>query len=78
MPRRGENIRKRKDGRWEGRYYAVELETGKSIQRSVYARSYGEVKGIAMVRNSISAKQQRNGFPMSAVRKSMLLIQNIT
>ena len=44
MPRRGENIRKRKDGRWEGRYCMREPDTGKSIQRSVYAKSYGEVK----------------------------------
>ena len=28
MPRRGENIRKRKDGRWEGRYYTQEPESG--------------------------------------------------
>ena len=44
MPRRGENIRKRKDGRWEGRYYTKEIETGKSILHSVYAKTYGEVK----------------------------------
>lgn len=44
MPRRGENIRKRADGRWEGRYYAREAQTGRRIQRSVYARSYGAVK----------------------------------
>ncbi len=44
MPRRGENIRKRKDGRWEGRYYVQEAKTGKNLQRSVYAKSYGEVK----------------------------------
>ena len=44
MSRRGENIRKRKDGRWEGRYCLQEPETGKNIQRSVYAKSYSEVK----------------------------------
>lgn len=44
MPRRGENIRKRKDGRWEGRYYVQKMENGNSIQCSVYAKSYGEVK----------------------------------
>lgn len=44
MPRRGENIRKRKDGRWEGRYCTREPGTGKSIPHSVYAKSYGEVK----------------------------------
>ena len=42
MSRRGENIRKRKDGRWEGRYLQ-EIE-GKKKYRSVYAKSYNEVK----------------------------------
>ncbi len=44
MPRRGENIRKRKDGRWEGRYYVRETETDKKISHSVYAKTYTEVK----------------------------------
>ncbi len=44
MPRRGENIRKRKDGRWEGRYYEFDLESGKNKIHSVYAKSYGEIK----------------------------------
>lgn len=44
MSRRGENIRKRKDGRWEGRYYTQEPKTGYKTSHSVYARSYGEVK----------------------------------
>lgn len=44
MARHGENIRKRKDGRWEGRYGIYETGTGKRITRSVYARTYAEVK----------------------------------
>jgi len=44
MARRGENIRKRKDGRWEGRYTILEVQSGRSVTRSVYARTYGEVK----------------------------------
>ena len=39
MPKRGENIRKRKDGRWEAR---VLTDTGK--YKSIYANSYYEVK----------------------------------
>ena len=31
MSRRGENIRKRKDGRWEGRYYLFEPNSGKKL-----------------------------------------------
>ena len=44
MSRRGENIRKRKDGRWEGRYYTWELQTGRNAVHSVYAKTYSEVK----------------------------------
>ncbi len=43
MPRRGENIYKRKDGRWEGRIAAACL-SGKRKYRSVYGKTYGEVK----------------------------------
>lgn len=44
MPRRGENIRKRKDGRWEGRYSTFEPCSQKNVVRSIYAKSYSEVK----------------------------------
>lgn len=44
MPRHGENIRKRADGRWEGRYRMPDVMTGKMISRSVYAKTYAEVK----------------------------------
>ena len=43
MSRRGDNIRKRADGRWEGRYRMV-LENGEKRYRSIYGKSYGEVK----------------------------------
>lgn len=42
MPRRGENIRKRKDGRWEGRY--VEHSGNVKRNKSVYAKTYHEVR----------------------------------
>ena len=44
MPRRGENIYKRKDGRWEGRYKCGYDDTGKARYRSVYAKTYQEVR----------------------------------
>lgn len=40
--RRGENIFKRKDGRWEGRYICGRHEDGRARYRSVYAHSYVE------------------------------------
>ncbi len=44
MARRGENIYKRKDGRWEGRYRCGFDAKGKTKYCSVYARTYNEVK----------------------------------
>ena len=44
MARRGENIYKRKDGRWEGRYKCGFDDKGKTKYRSVYAKTYNEVK----------------------------------
>ncbi len=44
MARRGENIYKRKDGRWEGRYKCGYTEQGKAKYRSVYGHSYAEVR----------------------------------
>ena len=45
MPRRGENIYHRKDGRWEGRY-PVGSFNGRMKYRSIYGNSYADVKMI--------------------------------
>ena len=44
MARRGENIRKRKDGRWEGRYINIYGIDGKAKYKSIYAQSYSDCK----------------------------------
>ena len=44
MPKKGENIYKRKDGRWEGRYIKSRTDTGKIVYGYVYAKTYREVK----------------------------------
>jgi len=44
MARRGENIYKRKDGRWEGRYIKGRKPDGKACFGSIYGHTYGEVK----------------------------------
>ena len=44
MPKRGTNIYKRKDGRWEARYIKEILPNGKKKYGSVYAKSYAEAK----------------------------------
>lgn len=43
MPRKGENIFKRADGRWEGRFIKDHIG-GKSVYGYVYGKSYKEVK----------------------------------
>ena len=56
MPRRGENIYKRKDGRWEGRYIKGH-SYGKTQYGYVYARTYAEVKSKLAersIKNTIS------------------------
>lgn len=44
MSRRGENIHKRKDGRWEGRYKGSAKSDGTIHYISVYGRTYTECK----------------------------------
>lgn len=66
MPRRGENIRKRKDGRWEGRYTVLTGREKKTY--SVYARSYGEIKKkLAMKKETAnSGYNDRDSFQETA------------
>lgn len=44
MARRGENIYKRKDGRWEGRYKSGIKADGTAKYSSIYGKTYAEVK----------------------------------
>ncbi len=44
MSRKGENIYKRKDGRWEGRYMKARNEHGKIIYGYIYGKRYAHVK----------------------------------
>jgi len=53
MARKGENIYKRRDGRWEGRYKVGRKPDGKMQYRSVYAKSYREVKEILIRRKAM-------------------------
>ena len=47
MARRGENIRKRSDGRWEGRYIKGRSVDGKPCWGYVYGATYTEVREIS-------------------------------
>ena len=52
------SIRKRKDGRWEGRYTAGhDPNTGKTIYKNVLGKTQGEVKDINYMENYIKSKK---------------------
>lgn len=68
MPRHGENIFKRKDGRWEARYVKEIALDGTKKYGSVYARTYKDVK----------AKQQMCiSNPLACSSKTKLTVNEI-
>lgn len=56
MARHGENIRKRKDGRWEGRYLVYSEAKGRTVYRSVYESSY------EAIRKKLAAEKRQKGL----------------
>ncbi len=62
MSRKGENIYKRKDGRWEGRYCKTRNENGKIKYGYVYARTYTDVKNkLERVKKNYFVFHEKNG-----------------
>ena len=61
MARRGENIRKRKDGRWEGRYIKGRKPDHTAIWGYIYGRTYATVKKELTIR-----KNELQAFVLSA------------
>lgn len=73
MARHGENIRKRTDGRWEGRYQIYSEEKEKQIYHSVYGRSYEEVKKkLAIERNSLKRSGEWDINVKATVQESII------
>ena len=73
MARKGENIYKRKDGRWEGRYIKARSENGKAIYGYVYASSYNDVRKkrhSAMNTDQDSFSQLSNNW-LSSIRSQV-------
>lgn len=69
MPRKGENIYKRKDGRWEGRY--VKGRDGKkAIYGYVYSKSYSEVKKQLILKRAEYAREENK--PSASTMKDAL------
>ena len=71
MSRKGENIYKRKDGRWEGRYIKSRTASGKAIYGYIYAKTYKEAKekvSIQRMLQSIPRVQKRRFSSKGGVR----------
>jgi len=60
MPRKGENIYKRKDGRWEGRYILSYNSEHKAKYAYVYGKTYSEVKKRLLEEKG---KEKKINFP---------------
>lgn len=68
MARRGENIYKRADGRFEGRYIKGRTENGKAVYGYIYGRKYKEVKTkLIQLKAGSEAKQQVMKAPNKTV-----------
>ncbi|MBE6911158.1 MAG: site-specific integrase [Ruminococcaceae bacterium] len=75
MPRKGENIYKRKDGRWEGRYIKEYDLENKAKYASVYAHSYLEAKSklIKAKNNCIDLKPKIQGSTLRSYADKWLM-----
>lgn len=65
MARRGENIYKRKDGRYEGRYIKEHTLNGKAVYGYVYAKTYSEIKSILSKCKTQSNYHQKTNLLLS-------------
>ena len=75
MSRKGENIYKRKDGRWEGRYIKGYDSNNKAIYGYVYAKSYREVKNKMV---SFKRDIQNGHFQTAQLKEEIVLLEDIT
>lgn len=67
MSRRGENIYKRKDGRWEGRYIKGHID-GKIKYGYVFAKTYKEVKyKLTTIKNSAVPISHENSIEQESI-----------
>ena len=74
MARRGENIRQRQDGRWEGRYIKGRAPDGRARYASVYAKGYLEVKAkLAAVKSATEKKKPSTAGRDMTLREALAL-----
>ncbi len=66
MPRRCANIHKRKDNRWEGRIKIGKYPSGATKYRSIYGKTYSEVKEKleSIKRNNTAIQKMSSKYPI--------------
>lgn len=69
MARHGENIHKRKDGRWEGRYIKARTPDHKAVWGYLYGSSYAEVKQKLLWKKAEYSFYQENDQNLESVLK---------
>ncbi len=72
MPRKGENIYKRKDGRWEGRYIRYHDAAGKVKYGYVYGNTYNDVKDILVQKKADAIRHPATASPRTVVYSDIL------
>ena len=81
MARHGENIRKRKDGRWEGRYLVYSEEKKKKIYRSIYGKTYEEVREKLTIKKNLFSEASEEKSPDSMysaqIRSKNIVLANV-
>ena len=73
MSKKGENIYKRSDGRWEGRYKYGFDENGKTKYKSIYSKSYKECRE-KLNRAKNTYKEGKTDVKISLTVKELLLL----
>lgn len=72
MPKKGENIYKRRDGRWEGRYIRCYDATGKAKYGYVYGKTYGDVKDTLVQKKADAIRYPAAGSRRAVVYDDIL------
>lgn len=78
MCRKGENIHKRKDGRWEARYIQWREPDGKIHYGSIYGKTYNEVRTKRIQKIAESPEYKRGGFCIAVSSPRQTTVEMVT
>lgn len=73
MSKKGENIYKRNDGRWEGRYKYGFDKNGKTKYKSIYSKTYKECKQKLIFAKNMQS-EKKSSIKLSLTIKEMILL----